>query len=211
MKAMHHRDFVCLAASAALFLFSFAATASAGFIPGSVKVGFSPPGPPPWAGDHGPPPFVFDIVPDNSALARMHITEDIGGPDPLNLAISGVSSSDPDIEITKTVTNNSGSAWVGYNIGVGPNTTTFVASSSSSDKMTLLSATSNLLTFGLPSPVPNGQTVSFTFKVSIPNSGPFQFDLSQTAISVPEPASVLLLAMGVSLLWVVRRHVVASR
>jgi hypothetical protein len=210
MKAMHHRDFVWLAASAVLFLFSFAATANAGFIPGSVKLGFSPPGPPPWAGQGGPPPFVFDIVNPHSALARMEITENIEGTDPLNLDISGVANSDPIFDITKNVTNNSGSAWVGYQIGLTGNVT-FVANSSSSNTLTLLSETSSLLSFGLPSPVANGQMVSFSFKVQAPDAGPVEFGMTQTAIPVPEPASVLLLAMGVGLLWVVRRHVVASR
>jgi hypothetical protein len=109
---------------------SFAATASAGFIPGSINLGFTPPGPPPWVGSHGPPPFVFNIDPGNPALATMQITEDdFHGLDPLSLRISGMANSDPIIEIIKSVTNTSGSTWLGYTIGLGPLTNSFVTCS----------------------------------------------------------------------------------
>jgi hypothetical protein len=141
----------------------------------------------------------------------MHITEDdFKGLDPLTVRISGRSDGDPVIEIMKAVTNTSGSTWVGYDIGLGPVSNSFVSGSASSDKFTLVSATPNLLTFGLPNPVPSGQTVMFDFKVSIPDSGPFQFDLSQSPV-VPEPASALLVALGVGVLWGLRRHITASR
>jgi hypothetical protein len=192
-------------------VFGFASTASAGFIPGAINLGFTPPGPPPWAGSHGPPPFVYNIDPGNSALATMHITEDdFKGLDPLSLRISGRTDSDPVIEIMKSVTNTTGSTWIGYKIGLAPSTNSFVSGSASSDKFTLLSATPNLLTFGLPSPVPTGQTVTFDFKVNIPDSGPFQFDLSQTPV-VPEPASALLAVVGIGLLCGVCRRKAAKR
>jgi hypothetical protein len=197
--------------ASALLLFVGATSASAGFVPGSIDLGFTPPGPPPWAGTGGPPPFVFEIVPENPAFATMDISEDFGGLDPLSLRISGVTTGDPTIEITKDVTNNSGLTWVGYEIGVNGGSNTFIAGTASSDTMTLLSETANLLSFGLPSPVPNGQTVSFTFQINIPTTGPFQFDLSQEAIAVPEPASALMLTLGVGLLCGRRRRVVVSR
>jgi hypothetical protein len=95
-------------------------------------------------------------------------------------------------------------------IGLAPSTNSFVSGSASSDKFTLLSATPNLLTFGLPSPVPTGQTVTFDFKVNIPDTGPFQFDLSQTPV-VPEPASALLAVVGMGLLCGICRHKAAKR
>lgn len=179
--------------------------ASAGFIHGSVHVGFSHPGPPPWAGAGGPPPFVFEIVDEHSNLAKLSISEEIGGLEPLNLDISGATNSDPIIEIIKTVTNNSGSVWNGYNIGVDGGSNSFVAGSASSDKMSLISETPNLLTFGLPSPVANGETVTFDFKILIPSTGPFQFDLSQQARAVPEPGSLALMAIAVGTVGCLRR------
>jgi hypothetical protein len=190
---------------ALLFLLCCAMPAFAGFVPGSVDVGFTPPGPPPWAGSGGPPPFVFEIVPDNSALANMTITEDMGGLD-LELRISGVTTNDPIIAITKDVTNNSGFTWLGYEIAVNGGSNTFVAGVNSSDKFTLASETANLLTFGLPSPVANGETVSFTFQILIPSTGPFQFDLSQQAIAVPEGASIVLLIGSMAIMGVTRRR-----
>jgi hypothetical protein len=154
---------------------------------------------------------VVEIVPENPAFATMDISEDFRGLDPLSLRISGATTDDPIIEITKDVTNNSGLTWVGYEIGVNGGSNTFIAGTASSDTMTLVSETANLLTFGLPSPVPNGQTVSFTFQINIPTTGGFQFDLSQEAIAVPEPASALLVAVGVGLLCGRRRRVVVSR
>jgi hypothetical protein len=93
--------------------------------------------------------------------------------------------------------SGSGSPWISYDIGRLGASDTFVSGSASSDKMTLKSESSNLLTFGLPSPVQSGQTVSFSFAVSIPGTGPFRFDLSQSA--VPEPASAVWLAVGAGL------------
>ena len=58
-----------------------------------------------------------------------------------------------------------------------------------------MSETSNLLVFGLPSPVADGETVSFTFQVNIPSTGPFDFSIRQSAV-VPEPASVALILIG---------------
>jgi hypothetical protein len=140
----------------------------------------------------------------------MQITEDdFKGLDPLNLRISGRTDSDPTIEIMKAVTNTSGSTWVGYTIGLAPASNSFVSGSASSDKFTLLSATPNLLTFGLPSPVPSGQTVTFDFKVNIPDTGPFQFDLSQRPV-VPEPASVSLAVVGFGLLFCTCRRKLAK-
>jgi PEP-CTERM motif-containing protein len=209
MKPTNRRTW--LAATASLLVLSAAATASAGFIPGSINLGFTPPGPPPWVGSHAPPPFVFNITPGNSSLATMQISEDdFKGLDPLSLRISGMTNSDPIIEIIKSVTNTSGSTWLGYKIGLSPNTNSFVSGSASSDKFTLLSATPNLLTFGLPSPVPTGQTVTFDFKVNIPDTGPFQFDLSQSPV-VPEPASAVLAVLGVGLLCCNCRRKAAKR
>ena len=82
----------------------------------------------------------------------MQISEDFAGLDPLDLRVAGTSTSDPTIEITKSVTNSSGSTWVGYQIGVSGGSNTFVSGSASSDTLTLASETSNLLTFGLPEP-----------------------------------------------------------
>jgi hypothetical protein len=141
----------------------------------------------------------------------MDISEEILGLDPLSLRISGATTDDPIIEITKDVTNNSGLTWVGYDIGVSGGSNTFIAGTASSDTMTLMSETANLLTFGLPSPVPNGQTVSFTFQINIPTTGGFQFDLSQQAIAIPEPVSSLLLLLGAGVLCGRRRRIVASR
>ena len=179
--------------------------AIAGFVPGSVNIGFTPPGPPPWAGTGGPPPFVFEIVPGNSSLATMEITETLGGLEPLSLNISGLTTDDPTIEITKEITNDTGLAWIGYEIGLNGGSNTFVAGMSSSDTMTLASESNNLLVFSQPDPVGVGETVAFTFSILIPSTGPFEFDLSQTAIPVPEPGSLVLLAVGALVLGSRRR------
>lgn len=71
--------------------------------------------------------------------------------------------------------------------------------------MTLLSETANLLTFGLPNPVPSGESVSFTFDINIPTTGNFVIDLTQEGVPIPEPVSVLLLTFGFGALFCLRR------
>lgn len=191
-----------------IFLVAACATATAGFIPSSINLGFTPgEGPPPWAGEQGPPPFVFELAPNNPQFATMDIEEDFLGLDPLAISVSGVTNDDPILEITKNVTNNTGATWFGYEIGLNGGSNSFVAGSASSDKFSLLSETSNLLTFGLPSPVADGETVSFTFQVNIPSTGPFDFSIRQSAV-VPEPTSValILVGAGTGLLLVCRKQ-----
>lgn len=180
-------------------LLLFAPLANAGFV--SVNVGLAdPPGP-------GPPPFVFDLIPDEAGNALLRLeelfSEDEDGT--LDLVVSGITDSDPVLTISKDVTNNTGSTWVGYDIGIDGGSNTFVAGSASSDTMTLSSESATLLEFRKPLPVLDGDTVNFTFDILIPTTGPFEFRLTQMAL-VPEPATFLLALLGAGLLLPIFRR-----
>ncbi len=135
----------------------------------------------------------------------MQVDEEFQDFDPLAIVVFGETDSDPVIQFTKSVLNNTGTTWLGFEIGLNGGGNTFVANSATSDKFTLTSETSNLLTFGLPSPVASGETVSFTFQLNIPSTGPFDLRLTQKAI-VPEPATVTLAAVGSCLAWLFMRR-----
>lgn len=192
----------------ALLSISFLAPAvHAGF----VSVNAAPVGDPPG---HGPPGFVWDLLPDNSGNAQAVLTElftdDLGGE--YDVSISGITNSDPVLEITKDITNNSSFAWIGYNIDLDPlDTDTFTGTPTSggtSGGMSLVSQTGYSLVWGTPNTVDPGETVSFTFKVNVPDTGTFGFTLSQSPI-VPEPATVALMSLAALLAFAVGRQRIA--
>jgi len=64
--------------------------------------------------------------------------------------------------------------------------------------MTLASSDDYSLEFSQPQAVLDGESVSFSFDVLIPSSGPFTFTLTQQPI--PEPATLALLGLGAAAL-----------
>jgi hypothetical protein len=180
--------------------------ASAGFT--EISVGLPEQGPPQGAGPpdwvQGPPEFVVELLPDQAVAALVDVFENFGGEGSLPLEITGMTDEDPVMTVTKEVTNNSGYDWTGFEIALpdgGVNTFVNVASS---DIMTLDSQSDYLLVFTEPSPVLQGQTVTFTLDILVPTTGPFGFTLDQTPI--PEPATMSLMGLGGALALLRRRR-----
>ena len=172
-----------------------ASVANAGFIDGSITVELcgpeSPHGPPPWA---GPPDFVWDKLAEKPGQGLAKLTELFGGPGVLGHVISGRTDSDPVMTVVKTVENDSGFDWTSYEIALPDDGGIKFVGTPTSDKMTLTSQSDYLLVFGEPDAVSVGETVTYTFDVLIPSTGPFSFTLTQEP--VPEPATLGLLALG---------------
>ncbi len=160
-----------------------------------LSIGVQPMGEP--AG-HGPPDFVWDLLADKSGNAWSILNElfepELGGS--YDLTFSGITNGDPVVTVTKNVTNSTGVTWVGYNIDLDPlDTDTFVGTPTS-DKMTLLSQSAFSLDFGLPAAIAPGETVQFVFDVNVPDTGPFSFNLFQSPVNIPEPASIALMGLA---------------
>jgi len=51
-----------------------------------------------------------------------------------------------------------------------------------------------------------GQNVTFTFKINVPDTGAFNFTLSQSPILVPEPATITLFGLAMVAFAVCRRR-----
>jgi hypothetical protein len=183
-------------AALAVVLFAQSRAAQAGFL--SINTDVVPKGNPPAT---GPPSVARGHLPDGTAQLVLGELFDVPGiNDSYDLRITGVASADPVLSITKNITNNTGLTWVGYNIDLNPSEPATFVGAATSDKMTLTGMTATSLDFGLPAPVPSGQAVSFTFNVNIPSAGPFGFTLSQSPISVPEPAMMLAVCLATLLI-----------
>lgn len=134
--------------------------------------------------------------------ASLQLTELLGrallGPDgSFRANVSGETDVDPVLTITKDVTNDTGTPWIGYDVTLAPtDLATFVAGEATSDTLTLSSESDHALSYGLPSPVANDQTVRFVFDVLVPSGGTFGFTLTQTPVPIPEPATVSFMALG---------------
>ena len=191
MKSLQSVGFLCVCAALTCITL-LAAQAHAGFV--SVYVD----------GLNGEDPGYSWDSQDDSSLTVEEVWDSTIG-DEYGLHIWGETDSDPVLSITKNVTNGSGFAWSGYNIGVSGTGGATITGTPTSSVFTLLNQTSNNLVFGLPSAVQPGQQVQFTFNINIPTTGNFNFSITQSPELVPEPASMTLVGLAMVLFAVCRR------
>jgi hypothetical protein len=129
-----------------------------------------------------------------------NVWENYVAPGSKNVAFgaSGEATVDPNIHITKTVTNGSTFDWTSYQIVVsGSAGVSYVPGSASSDKFGTIGEVGNTITFSAPLTVLQGQSVTLNFDVNVP-AGFFSFGIQQTPL--PEPASLTLLGLAAAFL-----------
>jgi hypothetical protein len=193
MKMAPLKSVLIIAIAVLMLLALPAINAEAGFVSiNAVPVGEVP--------GHGPPDFVWGLLPDESGNAQAVLNElfspELG--DEYAIRFSGITNGDPVLTLTKSIVNNTGITWVGYEIDLDPLESATFVGTPTSDKFTLVGQTATSLDFGLPAPVANGESVNFTMDISIPNVGPFGFTLSQSPVRVPEPTSAALVILAAS-------------
>ncbi len=98
--------------------------------------------------------------------------------------------------ITTTATNESDVAWTGYILSLDPQgDATFVEGTAGSTKFETVEYPDLwTIEFWAPKVVLPGQVVTLQFEITIPDSGPYTFTLSQQP--VPEPSTIAILGLG---------------
>lgn len=100
------------------------------------------------------------------------------------------------ISVSKTVTNNSSFDWAGYEVVVsGTPGVALIESSVTSTVFTDITVVGDTITLGSPGTVGIGEQFTVAFDIAVPD-GQFTFDIAQTPMPVPEPATALVLALG---------------
>lgn len=196
MKSLQTIGFISLAA--ALLSFSVSAgTAHAGFT--NLQV---------YDATGGPNPD-YDYDAEHEMLSLNEVWDSSIGGD-YGFDVGGETDSDPILTITKDVLNGTGTTWVGYKITLDPlDTDAFTGvptSGGSSGGMTLGPSDAFNLNWTTPNAVLPGQNVTFTFKINVPDTGAFNFTLSQSPILVPEPAAITLFGLAMVAFAVCRRR-----
>lgn len=140
------------------------------------------------------------------AGAESEITLSDTFPKPLGMDFSAGADSSSHLTLTTTLTNETGFVWTGYILGLDPEgEATFVeGSGQSTDFQTVLYPDAWTIEFQAPHEVPPGEVVTLEFRMSIPDSMPFTFTLTQNP--VPEPATAALLGLGALVLLGRRRR-----
>lgn len=132
--------------------------------------------------------WVFDE--QNLELSVAEVIEAVGS-DPLLL--SGDTDGDETLHVVKTVENQSGVTWTGYELHLSGTGVSFVAPASSTRFLTS-NVTANLIEFFSPNSVPHGDTVDLEFYVHMASAGSLNFTVTQ--VPIPEPATVGMLVLG---------------
>lgn len=141
----------------------------------------------------------------NYKHARLSLIESFSELDPVTVTGGGVALSDTTFTIAKTIANDTGITWTGYELTLDPGgNATFVPDSASSTKfLTVNYPSARRIEFFEPVAVLPGQIVVLQFDVHVPGSDSFTFSLTQEPI--PEPATVVLLGLGALVLLARRR------
>jgi len=115
------------------------------------------------------------------------------------VVMRGETDSTTTFTVVKTITNTTGITWTGYDLEL-LSSGTFVGGTAGSTKFGTYSFSDDfrILHFYAPLPVLDTQMVTLQFDINIPTNGVFEFTMAQHPI--PEPASIILLGLGVAFL-----------
>jgi len=196
MKSIQAVGFLSLAVVLVCFSL-FASVASAGFT--SVYVS---------GATNGVNPDYTWSIENDGWLGVDEVWDSTTGPG-YGFNVWGTTDSDPILTITKDILNGSSFPWNGYSITLDPfDTDKFVgvpSSGGTSGGMTLGFQDDYNLIWTTPNIVQPGETVSFTFQINVPDTGDFNFTLSQSPDVIPEPASITLVGLALVMFAAVRR------
>lgn len=124
-----------------------------------------------------------------------------------DVLIDGETDSDPIFTVTKTIENDSGITWTGYNLSLsGTGFPTFVEGSAGAGGGKLSTVEyphPAAISFSGDNPVYDGELLTLQFDVLVPTTGLFDFTLTQNP--VPEPTTIGLLSLGSLALFRKRR------
>ena len=136
----------------------------------------------------------------NGAVSCLHISEIA----PVEMTIDA--ESDLIFTLTTTVTNQSDITWTGYVLTLDPEgSATFVEGTAGSTKFgTVVHPDPWTVEFWQPEPVLPGQVVTLQFDIEVSGPAPHIFTLTQNPI--PEPATAVLLGLGVLALLLRRKR-----
>ena len=137
--------------------------------------------------------FYSDAV-STWSLSGAIVTQGISSLAPVDVTISAEANST--FTITTTTTNESGFTWTGYILSLDrQGDATFVEGTAGSTKFETVEYPDPWdIEFWAPKAVLPGEVVTLQFDISIPDSAPYTFTLSQNPI--PEPVTILLLGFG---------------
>jgi hypothetical protein len=165
--------------------------AQAGFVEGTFNCTFNPD---PAAAQHQ---WTFNILPQATAdgcTGKLELSEKIYQLGYDTVTMSGATNSDPTFNVIKTVQNNTGFTWTGYELILPATDAATFVGTPWSNVFGSYTMVPKKVVFSAPLSVPNGGSVTLSVNINIPDSGPFGFTLTQNP--VPEPATVAFLAIG---------------
>ena len=125
------------------------------------------------------------------------------------LGVTSEADADPRVTISKTVTNDTGFPWFGYQVDITGNVTYRYDATADRGGRTFLTLESpGGFEFGGWSPVLPGQTLTLSFSIDIPQGGA-NFSVEQTPLAetVPAPGALVLAGVGATVAgWLRRRQ-----